>query len=748
VRALLGVQLVSARAEGGAAFRSFTGSPTAPDAIARAILTIQGLDTRPRFHPRLTLFQNFQSFGPQDLRRFYDIQPLLDRGHTARGLSLAVLGSAAPASELPNPADIAWFYGNVSDSAAELVVRTLPNPNDDTDPEPGVRQELEMDAEMQSVAAPGAATITIDLPPASEIFTTGINDITTNLVGAVAVSTSFGSCELQSGLSSQDTQAVESLLQQGTLAGQSWFSASGDNGADDCRSGSAAAVDFPSDIPEMVAVGGTQVNEPWDQNGAAPAYTQEQVWNLGSQGGAGGGGQSLLYAKPGWQVGATPADAMRDMPDIALLSSPNPGVVCDNSRPGELSPNGGTSDAAPMAAGIFALLAERLGTRLGGINPTLYALGSAQLRGGAQVFHDVTQGNISYNGVSGFSAGPGFDLASGWGSLDVAALAAAWPTAASAPDGGAATDGGPAADGGSDVGLTAQDGGVTMGFEPGEDGGALVPYVPCAEIACDGGALCETIPEGPASCDFLCDPSATGGCPHGQLCGGSLGDAGICVPGCLVDSDCPSGDVCFSCNRTCYPKGNQTARVGDACQASSDCPAGAWCIPEQQQGQSTGFTGGYCSFPCDPQSCTCPAGASCQPIDNQGDYLCFSSCGSVPDAGCRQSYACQGVGQDQSICLPACQSDQDCQNNGPPSSVCDLSTGQCLLPAAPDAGPALDAGPSADAGVPDAGAPESADAGHGGEKGHGCGCGSAGGLDLSALLLAVAAFGRRRRLPC
>ena len=773
VRALLGVQLVRATGEGGTSFRTFVGSPSAPAPIAQAIVTIQGLDTRPRFHHRLNLGQSFQSFGPQDLRRFYEIQPLLDRGYTGRGLALAVLGAAAPAGELPDPRDVAWFYGNVSDSAAELVVRTLPNPNQDTDPEPGVRQELEMDAEMQSVAAPGAATITIDLPPASEIFSTGVNDIATSLVGAVAVSTSFGACEPASGLAASDAQAAEELLQQGTLAGQSWFSASGDNGADDCRDGSGPTVDFPSDIPEMVAVGGTQAtNEPWDSAGAATAYFPEQVWNEGAQGGAGGGGQSALFSKPPWQVTATPVDGDRDLPDVALLSAPNPGVVCDNTRPGELSPNGGTSDAAPMAAGMFALLADRLGGRLGGVNPTLYAIGAAQADGGAMAFHDVTVGNNSFNGVTGFSAGPGYDLATGWGSLDVTALAAAWPMAA-APDGGALDGGSTATDGGADAGpvLGADagpgDGGSDAGpsdggsaadaagwFEPGDDAGALVPYAPCAEIACDGGSVCETIPEGPSACDFFCDPSAAGGCPNGEICGGSLGDAGVCVPGCLVDSDCPTGDVCFACERTCFPKGNPSAPVGASCQTSADCPGGAWCIPPVLQGQQTGFTGGYCAFPCDPSACPCPSGSSCEPIDNQGDYLCFAACDAAgADAGCRSAYSCQPQASGPAVCLPACQSDQDCQNGGPPGSICDTQTGVCVMPAADggaDAGP-VDAGPvDADAGARDAGAP---DAGAGGahRKSGGCGCGSAGGPDLAALGMGLWAFGAllsRRRRRC
>jgi hypothetical protein len=60
------------------------------------------------------------------------------------------------------------------------------------------------------------------------------------------------------------------------------------------------------------------------------------------------------------------------------------------------------------------------------VNPELYRLGVAQAGGGTAVFHDVTMGNNSVPGVPGFTAGPGFDLATGWGSFDAPVLASAF----------------------------------------------------------------------------------------------------------------------------------------------------------------------------------------------------------------------------------------------------------------------------------------------------------------------------------
>ena len=62
--------------------------------------------------------------------------------------------------------------------------------------------------------------------------------------------------------------------------------------------------------------------------------------------------------------------------------------------------------------------------RLGLLNPTLYALASTPAT--ARTLWDVTQGTNDLNGVGCCTATRGYDPASGWGSIDFAALAAAY----------------------------------------------------------------------------------------------------------------------------------------------------------------------------------------------------------------------------------------------------------------------------------------------------------------------------------
>ena len=82
---------------------------------------------------------------------------------------------------------------------------------------------------------------------------------------------------------------------------------------------------------------------------------------------------------------------------------------------------GGTSEASPIFSGIVALADQVAHHRLGLLNPGLYLLGALSQHGNHSTgIVDVTSGNNSFAGVTGFDAGTGYDLASGWGTIDAA----------------------------------------------------------------------------------------------------------------------------------------------------------------------------------------------------------------------------------------------------------------------------------------------------------------------------------------
>jgi len=199
-------------------------------------------------------------------------------------------------------------------------------------------------------------------------------------------------------------------------------------------------VNYPASSPWVTAVGGTNLS-------LTPANTlsNQVVWNDGSlePGAAGGGGSSTLFKRPSWQSGIV-ASGARTLPDVSMLADIAPGyaVYC-TANPDCVNTTvrdpwqtvGGTSAATPLLAGGLALVDEdlRLHDRqdLGFVDPLLYTLGRNPAAAAA-AFSDVTAiGNdvgpfIAGNGLplGCCTAGPGYDEASGWGSVNVAALAA------------------------------------------------------------------------------------------------------------------------------------------------------------------------------------------------------------------------------------------------------------------------------------------------------------------------------------
>lgn len=208
---------------------------------------------------------------------------------------------------------------------------------------------------------------------------------------------------------------------------------------------------------------------PWNNSTTVNTTYSNDVAFKSSQGVgnifAGGGGVSSVYAKPAYQTSVTPKDGFRDLPDVSLLAgtgrygvawalcgdSVTEGVTtgtftdCQTTN-GQLASNtpigggGGTSAAAPAFAGMLALVAQAHGSpsdnyRLGEVNNILYQLAQSEY---ATVFHDITTGNNSVPCaagspdcgpnlfLTGYDAGPGYDLASGLGSVDVAAMVENW----------------------------------------------------------------------------------------------------------------------------------------------------------------------------------------------------------------------------------------------------------------------------------------------------------------------------------
>jgi kumamolisin len=210
------------------------------------------------------------------------------------------------------------------------------------------------------------------------------------------ISISWGGAE--STWTAQSMTAFDSAAQDAAALGITVCAASGDNGSGDGVTDGANHVDFPASSPHILACGGTSLQS------ANGAITSETVWNDGTTGGAGGGGFSVQFPLPTWQSADKITGGGRGVPDVSGDADPETGykILVDS----ESLVIGGTSAVAPLWSGLIALLNQKLKKPVGFLQPTLYGLAMT-----AGAFHDITSGS---NGA--FSAGPGWDAASGLGS--------------------------------------------------------------------------------------------------------------------------------------------------------------------------------------------------------------------------------------------------------------------------------------------------------------------------------------------
>lgn len=186
---------------------------------------------------------------------------------------------------------------------------------------------------------------------------------------------------------------------------------------------------WPASDPLVTGVGGTALKLNPDGDRLSP----DVAWH--DQYGASGGGPSAVFSRPQYQnaVAGVVGD-QRGTPDISMSAAP--GCWGYYSFPGGSGPGwhifAGSTVSAPMVAGVVALADELAGHRLGLINPALYKLGELQQTGNKGTgIVSVTSGNNSFGGLTGYKAGPGYNLATGWGTIDAATFVPALARAAS-----------------------------------------------------------------------------------------------------------------------------------------------------------------------------------------------------------------------------------------------------------------------------------------------------------------------------
>jgi pseudomonalisin len=383
--------------------------------------------------------------APADFATIYNLAPLYQESINGNGQSVAIV--ARSNIKIADVRQFRTFFGLPANDPQVIVNGADPgiwNSNEET--------EADLDVEWSGAVARNA---TIKFVVSKSTNSSDGVDLSAQYIVnhnlAPVMSTSFGLCEASLGTSGNSF--LNSLWQQAAAQGITVFVSSGDNGAAGCDSASASTarhgrgVNGLCSTPYSICVGGTEFNDTansslyWSTFNAtgtqasALSYIPETVWNESGPGAglwSSGGGASSVYAKPSWQAGAgVPADGKRDVPDVSLTSAGHDGYLI--YQEGGLYVVGGTSAASPSFAGVMALVVQHAAARQGNANTVFYSLASKQQAGGASVFHDITQGNNSVPGVTGFNATVGYDQATGLGSVDASVLVNHWSDASVQP---------------------------------------------------------------------------------------------------------------------------------------------------------------------------------------------------------------------------------------------------------------------------------------------------------------------------
>jgi|GEM_PF-2076826 len=463
------VQIDNYQTSSGTVYAS-TLTPALPAALGSLIAVVSGLDDLPSAYPDSVRFAPGQvgsnavvrqsgtpsgcsgatglassehGYLPNELASAYDFGDL--GGQQGQGQSVALVEfedyAYSNIQMYANCLTLGVSDGTVSQGAVDVQRTVVDGPM----PAPslaGGETEVELDIEDVLGLAPHLTGILVYETPNTS--GSGLDEYQriANDDSAKVVSSSWGSCEPENGAA--QLQAQSDVMAQSAAEGQTIFAASGDDGSSDCYGGDGNAqvgVRSPSDSPYATGVGGTTLSL-----GSSNSYSPEAVWNSGS--GAGGGGVSAYFTAPTWQTDAVTqttivTNGMRMVPDVSADADPATGYVIYTTCGAHCASWqqwGGTSAGAPLWAAGMADIDSYLRNQgrpvVGWANPVLYSI----LRSSsyATAFHDVRAGNNCWvsdtdnppqscgtPGSGLYAAGPGYDPASGIGSPDFGALAAA-----------------------------------------------------------------------------------------------------------------------------------------------------------------------------------------------------------------------------------------------------------------------------------------------------------------------------------
>jgi subtilase family serine protease len=386
-------------------------------------------------------------YGPAQVRRAYGLPALYAKGVTGRGATIVIVDSYGSPTIRNDLRVFDRAYGLPAPPKFRIIqpAGRVPAYDPASSDMVGWAGETTLDVEWAHAVAPGANILLVETPVSETEGVHGFPQIVAaeeyvlkHHLGDV-ISQSFSATE-ETFSSASEIKALRGAYQLADRDHVTVLAASGDSGATDLGLDETTYYAFrvtswPDSDPLVTAVGGTQLHFTARGTPAAPTvwndtYSREtNEFTAGDPGPnplASGGGTSLFFTRPGYQ------DSVRDVvggsrgvPDISMSAACNGSVDTYSTyrgAPAGWSPECGTSEATPLFAGIVALADQVAGHPLGLINPALYRLAAEGKPGIVHVTSGDNTVSFTQDGreqmVTGFGARPGYNLATGLGTVN------------------------------------------------------------------------------------------------------------------------------------------------------------------------------------------------------------------------------------------------------------------------------------------------------------------------------------------
>jgi subtilase family serine protease len=388
-------------------------------------------------------------YEPAQIEHAYNLPAVYASGVTGRGATIVIVDSYGSPTIKHDLSVFDKTFGLPAPPSLRIIqpAGKVPAYNPSNSDMVGWASETTLDVEYAHTVAPGANLLLVETPVSETEGVHGFPQIVkaeeyvlNHHLGDV-ISQSFSATEQT--FPTPRPASVQALRGAYTLAAKdkvTVLAAAGDSGAADVGLDESTyylypVTSWPDSDPLVTGIAGTQLHlnsksvliAPTVWNDTYNKATNEfAVGNAGPNPLAGGGGLSILFSRPAYQNGVRNiVGDRRGVPDISMSGACNGSVDTYGSfggAPAGWTPACGTSEATPLFAGIVALADQVAGHSLGLINPALYRLSAEHAPG----IVDVTSGNntvsFSQGGhkhtVRGFAARPGYDLASGVGTVN------------------------------------------------------------------------------------------------------------------------------------------------------------------------------------------------------------------------------------------------------------------------------------------------------------------------------------------